>query len=176
MVCGARAADAGDEQALKAFEGVRAVLQHPRCQNCHIPGDAPLQFDAGLRHTQNVQRGPVGLGRQGMQCATCHGEKNPPVSYGMHVPPGAPNWRLPPPQMKMVFIGLSPRELCAAIKDPEKTGGKDLKGMLEHVSHDKLVGWGWDPGPGRTTPPLSRAEVVQAFQDWMRLGAPCPQS
>lgn len=174
--CAGRFGNSSDRQARTAFDGVRAVLQHPRCQNCHIPGDAPLQLDAGLPHSQNVQRGPVGLGRDGMHCGTCHGEKNPPASYGTHVPPGAPNWRLPPPQVKMVFVGLSPRELCSSIKDLEKTGGKDLKGMLEHVSHDELVGWGWDPGPGRTMPPLSRAEFVQAFQDWMRLGAPCPQS
>jgi len=24
-------------QAVRAFETVREVLQHPRCQNCHIP-------------------------------------------------------------------------------------------------------------------------------------------
>ena len=176
LVAGAGAAEVDNAAGVKAFEGVRAVLQHPRCQNCHIPGDAPLQLDKGLPHAQNVQRGLVGLGNVGMQCGTCHGEKNPPASYGMHVPPGAPNWRLPPPQTKMVFIGLSPRELCTVIKDPEKTGGKDLKAMLEHVSHDKLVAWGWDPGPGRTIPPLSHDEFVAAFQDWMKAGAPCPQS
>ena len=38
--------------ALAAFTTVQKVLQHPRCQNCHIPGDAPLQFDAGLPHVQ----------------------------------------------------------------------------------------------------------------------------
>ena len=41
---------------LAAFETVRQVFQHPRCQNCHIPGDAPLQFDAGRTHAQNVLR------------------------------------------------------------------------------------------------------------------------
>src|SRR5450830_684421 len=40
--------------ALRAFEIVRMVLQHPRCQNCHIPGDAPLQGDEGHPHNQNV--------------------------------------------------------------------------------------------------------------------------
>jgi hypothetical protein len=33
-----------------AFETVRAVLQHPRCQNCHPEGDAPLQGDDGHAH------------------------------------------------------------------------------------------------------------------------------
>src|SRR5215831_8940826 len=89
------------------FETVRAVLQHPRCQNCHIPGDAPLQFDAGLVHGQNVMRGGDGMGAPGLPCSTCHGTANPPASWGEHMPPGAPSWRLPPPQRKMVFIGLS---------------------------------------------------------------------
>ena len=56
---------------LAAFETVRQVFQHPRCQNCHIPGDAPLQFDQGVPHAQNVLRGPDGHGSPGMTCATC---------------------------------------------------------------------------------------------------------
>src|ERR1019366_2991469 len=103
------------DEALRAFEIVRSVLQHPRCQNCHIPGDAPLQGDEGQVHTQFVKRGPYGLGAAAMECAVCHQEQNLPVSYGKHGPPRAPNWRLPSPEFKMVFIGLSPRELCIAI-------------------------------------------------------------
>src|SRR5215475_13930847 len=78
------------QAALAAFSTVQKVLQHPRCQNCHIPGDAPLQFDAGLAHTQNVQRGQNGNGAPGLGCATCHGTVNTPASYGAHMPPGAP--------------------------------------------------------------------------------------
>ncbi len=115
-----------NSRAARAFETVRSVLQHPRCQNCHIPGDAPLQFDAGLRHTQNVVRGAKGHGATAMECATCHQTQNSPESYGVNAPPGAPTWHLPPPETKMVFIDLSPRELCAVIKDRKATGGKDL--------------------------------------------------
>src|SRR6266498_3847082 len=87
------AAKVTKDEGLAAFETVRAVLQHPRCQNCHIPGDAPLQFDAGLVHGQNVLRGPDGTGASGLACSTCHSTVNPPSSYGAHMPPGAPNWR-----------------------------------------------------------------------------------
>ena len=31
------------EAGLAAFETVRGVLQHARCQNCHPRGDTPLQ-------------------------------------------------------------------------------------------------------------------------------------
>src|SRR4029453_7177470 len=70
------------DAALRSFEVVRAVFQHPRCQNCHIPGDAPLQYDQGLRHAQNVMRGPSGHGAVAMECPTCHRDDNPPASYG----------------------------------------------------------------------------------------------
>src|SRR5882762_8639159 len=54
--------------AVRAFEVVRSVFQHPRCQNCHIPGDAPLQGDEGRTHAQNVMRGPDGRGAVAMEC------------------------------------------------------------------------------------------------------------
>jgi hypothetical protein len=58
------------EDGIAAFETVKTVLQHPRCQNCHIPGDAPLQFDDGRVHAQEVQRGLDGKGAPGLPCAT----------------------------------------------------------------------------------------------------------
>ena len=48
------------EDPVAAFEVVRAVLQSPRCVNCHPRGDAPLQGDDGHTHLQFVQRGPEG--------------------------------------------------------------------------------------------------------------------
>jgi hypothetical protein len=165
--------EAGD-RAARAFETVRAVLQHPRCANCHIPENAPRQHDTSVPHAMNVQRGPAGHGAIAMDCSTCHGKQNLPASYGLHVPPGAPTWHLPPPATKMVFIDVTPAQLCATIKNKAATGGKDLQAMLSHNRDDKLVGWGWDPGLGRAPVPIPRAEFVAAFQEWMNLGAPCP--
>jgi isoquinoline 1-oxidoreductase subunit beta len=173
----APAAPAADSEAgVSAFETVRQVLQHPRCQNCHIPGDAPLQLDDGRPHGQNVIRGADGRGAPGMPCATCHAEKNPPASYGANIPPGAPNWHLPPPQTRMVFINLTPGRLCATLKDRKATGGRDLKAMAEHVAHDPLVLWGWDPGVGRAPVSVPHAQFVEAFRTWISAGAPCPGS
>ena len=168
------AAPAPKQAALAAFDTIQTVLQHPRCQNCHIPGDAPLQFDAGLVHAQNVKRGPDGMGAPGLPCSTCHGTKNLPASYGAHMPPGAPQWHLPPPERKMVFIGLPKGELCANLKDTARNGGKDLPALLEHVSHDKLVLWGWNPGVGRAPVPVPHDRFVAAFKTWIAGGAPCP--
>jgi len=161
-------------RGLQAFEVVRSVLQHPRCANCHIPEDAPRQLDTSRPHQMNVQRGPAGLGAAAMECNTCHGQENLPAGYGLHVPPGAPNWHLPPPQTKMVFIDVAPAQLCATIKDKAKTGGKDLAAMLAHNRDDKLVAWGWNPGLGRTPVPVPRDQFVAAFKAWMDAGAPCP--
>jgi len=162
------------QAALAAFATVQTVLQHPRCQNCHIPGDAPLQLDAGIEHTQSIQRGAHGMGAPGLPCTACHGTSNPPASYGPHMPPGAPGWRLPPPEHKMVFIGLSAAELCATVKDPKRNGGKDLAALFEHLSHDKLVMWGWDPGVGRAPVAVPHDALVAAAKTWIDAGAPCP--
>lgn len=159
---------------LAAFTIVQRVLQHPRCQNCHVPGDAPLQFDDGREHGQFVQRGPEGRGAVGLSCETCHGIANPPASYGPHAPPGAPGWRLPPPEHRMVFIKLSGGQLGRNLTDREKNGGRDLAQLLDHVSSDPLVLWGWDPGAGRAPVDVPHEEFVAAFKRWIAAGAPCP--
>jgi len=171
----AQTSNASTAEGIAAFETIRAVLQHPRCQSCHIPTDAPLQFDEGKPHAQNVKRGTDGRGAVGLGCGTCHFEKNPPASYGAHMPPGAPNWRLPPPKTKMVFIHLSSGELCRTIKNQKATGGRDLPAMFEHISSDQLVLWGWNPGVGRKPVSVPHAEFVSKFQTWMDAGAPCPK-
>ncbi len=160
-------------EGLQAFETVRVVLQHPRCQNCHIPGDAPLQYDAGLTHQQHVKRGDDGKGAAGLPCASCHATENPPAAYGHNQPPGAPNWALPPPEHKMVFIGLDSGPLCRGLKDEKENGGKDMAALIEHVVADKLVLWGWDPGVGRAPVSTPHAEFVAAFKTWADAGAPC---
>jgi len=161
--------------AVTAFETVRAVLQDPRCQNCHPAGDAPLQGDEGRVHDQFVQRGPDGRGLPGEQCSTCHGKSNLPDSYGPRQPPGvSTEWHLPPAEMKMVFVGMSSRALCEQLKDPARNGHKDLAELVKHVSSDPLVLWAWSPGLGRRPVPISHADFAAAFRRWTDAGAPCP--
>jgi len=155
-----------------AFLQLYRVLTSPRCQNCHAAGDAPLQGDDSHVHIQNVKRGADGHGVTAMRCDTCHQTVNLP---GEHMPPGNPKWALPPPQHKMVFVGRSPAELCQQIKDPKQNGGRSLDQLLDHVANDDLVGWGWNPGDGRTLPPLSRPETAAQMKIWIAGGAACPQ-
>lgn len=171
--CGA-ARQKSEAEAVAAFATVHEVFQHPRCRNCHIPGDSPLQRDAGLVHAQGVVRGPEGHGAAGLPCSTCHGESNAPGAYGAYAPPGAPHWGLPPPHQKMAWIGLAPAQLCAMIKDKNANGGRDLDALLKHVSEDKLVLWGWAPGGDRAPVSVPHAEFVSKFGQWTAAGGPCP--
>lgn len=156
----------------EAFLQVYKVFTHPRCQNCHPAGDAPLQGDDSHVHLQNVKRGRDGHGVYGMRCDTCHQTTN---LAGEHMPPGNPKWALTPHEHKMIFVGRTPSELCRQLKDPKQTGGRSLQQVLEHVSSDDLVGWGWNPGEGRSLPPLSRAETSAQMKTWIEGGAACPE-
>lgn len=155
-----------------AFLAVYKVLMSPRCMNCHPKGDIPLQGDDSHLHTMDVTRGPDGKGVYAMKCANCHQSGNTP---GLNMPPGNPNWHLPPADMPMVFEGRSPRELALQLKDPNKNGHKTLQQLITHVSKDPLVLWGWNPGDGRTLPPLSHAEFTKQFKEWVAKGAVIPE-
>ena len=123
-------------------------------------------------HAQNVQRGEGRKGKYALKCANCHQETNLP---GENMPPGNLNWHVPKKDMSLVFQGKSPRELADQLKDPKRNGGKTLEQLLEHVTHDKLVLWGWEPGEGRTKPPLSHAEFAKRFCEWVEKGATSPE-
>lgn len=162
-------------RGLAAFATVQQVFQHPRCQNCHIPGDAPLQFDAGATHSMGVVRGPDGHGAPGLPCSTCHGTANSPPSYGPAAPPGAPHWALPGPEHKMAWISLTPPALCEIIKDKDENGGRDFPALITHVSEDSLVLWGWNPGGDRAPVSVPHADFVVKFKEWAAAGGPCPE-
>ena len=174
--CGKRATPGQEQAGADAFATVHAVFQHPRCANCHIPGDSPLVGDLKQPHPMGVVRGPEGHGALGLPCASCHGDRNSPASYGLHAPPGAPHWGLPPPDQKMEWIGLSPRETCEMIKDRKRNGDRDLAALLKHVSEDKLVLWGWSPGGARAPVSVPHDQLVAAFKTWVDAGGPCPDA
>ena len=45
--------------------------------------------------------------------------------------------------------------------------------MLDHLQ-TPLVKWGWSPGDGRSTPPLSYSEFVNDMRNWADKGGACP--
>jgi hypothetical protein len=161
-------AASGDGALFTAFV---PVLRHPRCMNCHSQGDFPRQGDDGHPHTMNVRRGPAGMGVTAEKCSTCHQDHN---LNGAHLPPGAPGWHLPPPSMPMIWQGLTDAQLCQSIKDPKQNRGRNLDQLVEHLTEDKLVMWGWNPGQGRTPVPIPHDEFSAKVKAWRAAGAPCP--
>jgi hypothetical protein len=130
-----------------------------------------------------LRRGPDGNGVFAMKCTNCHQAANGP---GPHTPPGAPQeaaegglpaasrWRLPGPSAPMVFQGRSPGQLCRQLKDPKQNGELTPDRFLHHVTTDPLVLWAWNPGEGRTTPPLSHEEFAAVVKTWVDAGGACP--
>jgi hypothetical protein len=159
---------AGDGALFAAFV---SVLRHPRCMNCHSQGDFPRQGDDGHQHAMNVRRGPDGHGVTAEKCSTCHQEENLP---GAHMPPGAPHWGLPPPNIPMIWQGLTDAQICRSIKNPKENKNRNLDQLVEHFAQDELVAWGWNPGEGRNPIPMPRDEFVAKVKQWQAAGAPCP--
>ena len=157
-------------ESVKAFMEVYKVLMSPRCMNCHPSGDVPLQGDDSHLHTMLPHRGKDGKGMYAMKCSNCHQAEN---VAGLHMPPGNPNWHLPTANMKMVFQGRTPRQLALQLIDPKTNGNKNFQQLIEHAD-DGLVKAGWNPGEGRTLPPLSHEAFKNAWLKWLNTGAFAP--
>jgi len=158
------------DDAAAAFEALIPVLHHPRCMNCHSTGDFPRQGDDSHPHTMQVRRGPDGDGALAVKCSTCHQDHN---LDGLHVPPGAPDWRLPSPATPMIWEGLNGHQLCELFKDPNQNGNRSVGQIVEHMS-TPLVLWAWNPGDGRTPVPMPQAQFLAKVKEWAAKGAACP--
>ncbi len=148
-----------EEESKAAFNEAYTVFMSPRCLNCHPAGDVPLQGDDSHLHTQGVKRGADGKGLYAMECKSCHQDTNIP---GDHMPPGHPNWHLPPADRKMVFEGKSPAQLAVGFKDQKFTGFKTMDEFIKHVENDPLVKHSFTYGK---KPPLSHQEFVAKVKE-----------
>lgn len=155
-------------QSMAAFEEAGKVILNPRCLNCHPAGDTPLQNDDGRLHRPLVVRGEDGLGAIGMRCTACHGQTN----FQAGRVPGNPVWHLAP--IEMAWAGKSLGQICEQLKDPKRNGGKSLEQIVDHMANDALVGWGWNPGPGRTPVPGTQKDFGELIKFWVDTGAHCP--
>jgi hypothetical protein len=90
------------------------------------------------------------------------------------MPPGDPEWHLPPENMPMVFEKKTARELCLQFKDPAQNGNRTPKQIVEHL-RTSLVLWGWNPGEGRTPVPVPYEEFLKKMTEWVEKGARCPE-
>ena len=122
-------------------------------------------------HQPLAVRGKDGHGAVAMACTTCHGASNFAPSANWSVP-GNPKWGVAP--IEMAWEGRSLRQICQQVKDPKRNGGKTMKQIVDHMAHDDLVGWGWNPGPGRTPAPGTQQQFGALIQAWVDAGANCP--
>jgi len=159
-----------DGVAAAAFAAIVPVLRHPRCMNCHSAGDFPRQGNDSHPHTMQVRRGPDGHGVSAVKCSACHQDHN---LTGADTPPGAPDWHLPPPEMPMIWEGLTDRQLCELLKDPKQNGHRNVQQIVQHMS-TPLVLWGWHPGEGRSPIPMKLDTFLARVRDWAANGAACP--
>lgn len=156
------------QRSLALFEEVGKVLQHPRCLNCHPATARPTQSDHMRPHFPMVVRGEDGHGAVGMRCTTCHQAKN----YDQARVPGHPQWHLAP--ASMAWRGRTLGQICEQLKDRSRNGGKELAEIAQHMKEDSLVGWGWNPGIGRTPAPGTQQVFGDLFHAWVDSGAVCP--
>lgn len=168
----------GRPDGLAAWDSVYSVLTYPRCINCHTATNYPQQGDDRHRHFANVVRGPEGKGVAGLNCISCHQEKNSDAT-GV---PGGHGWHLAPLSMRWQDLNdrkLSSAEVCHGLIDRAKNHGLDGPGILKHHEEEPLVLWAWNPGrrpdgSARSLPPLTHDQFVEATRHWVAARTPCP--
>ena len=76
--------------------------------------------------------------------------------------------------MKMIFQGRTARELAAQLLDTAENGNKTTKELIDYISTNELVSGRWNPGEGRSPPPLPYDEFTRQFKLWINNGAFLP--
>jgi hypothetical protein len=169
--------------------------------NAAYPQDYPRQGDDRHPHYFNVLRGDTfafetaentgivypGKGTPFEQCTSCHGTMNDPVTGipGTTNPAAGPGpfWALAPASMAWESapgVPLNGARLCANLLNMNLNGGRTPEQLLSHLETEPLVKWSFNPrtrpnGEPRTTSPISQQALIQAFQQWIDEGTPCPQ-
>ncbi len=157
-----------NERAQALFAEAGKVIAHPRCMNCHPVGERPTQGIDMHPHSPLVVRGADDKGAIGMRCTTCHQDAN----FEPSNVPGHPLWHVAPKSMAWQTKSLA--QICEQIKDPRRNGGKTLAQIEEHMGHDSLVGWAWNPGGTRESAPGTQAQFGALISAWVASGAACP--
>jgi hypothetical protein len=158
-------------ESIAAWNQVATVLQHPRCLNCHQQ-NVPLQGDMRRVHIPLVVRGPDNHGVGAMRCGNCHNGSGNNETSGTPGAGGSGLWQLAP--VSMQWQGLSSGDLCMMLKDKARNGGRDGAALVDHMEHEPLVLWGWNPGGDRTPVPMPHDEFVEQMKLWVAGGMACP--
>lgn len=165
------------EQGLEAWSRIHEVASHPRCANCHTgPSGIPMwsgpSYGKTRPHGMNIVAGESRIGAETISCQTCHTVSD----RGNTVPHMAPRvnmaWQLAPAEAH--WFGKSSNEICNQLRDPELNGGRTFLELADHLDHDLILHWAWQPGGGREPAPYSLQEHVNDVLAWGVAGMPCP--
>ena len=79
----------------------------------------------------------------------------------------------------MAWEGKTAAELCRALTDRDRNGNRNLQATVEHLTEDKLVAWGWEPGidvhgQPREAVPVPKEEFDRIVVEWAKTGGQCP--
>lgn len=169
---------AGD--GLAAWDRIHEVNTHPRCLNCHVGADnIPLwgTREAPDRiHGMNINAGLSRIGAEGLSCRSCHQTSTRPNTVPNAAPHTGMDWQLAPVEFQ--WVGQTSVQMCEQLRDPDRNGGRDAAGLIEHILHDaELVGfitWSFNPGGGREPAPGSLQAHLEDMARWTAAGMPCP--
>lgn len=157
-------------RSIALFNEAGKVIESPRCMNCHPVSSRPTQTDAMTPHQPLVSGGVDGHGTAAMKCSNCHQADN----YAVSGVPGSPKWHLAP--LEMGWQGRTLGQICLQIKDPARNGGKDIAGIVKHMTDDRLVAWAWAPGGDRKPAPGTQEQFGRLIAAWAETGAHCPDT
>ncbi len=169
-------------QGLKSWSRIYEVASHPRCANCHTgPSDRPMwsgpSYGKTRVHGMNIQAGNSRIGAETILCSTCHTSKSEDWENANATDHAAPrvamNWSLAPANAH--WFGRTSQEICEQLRNPETNGGRDTLKIAEHLNHDLILHWAWNPGGNREPAPYSLQEHVNDILAWGIAGTPCPE-
>lgn len=164
-------------EGLSAWSRIYEVASHPRCANCHVGASGrPMwsgpSFGKERVHGMNIQAGESRMGLEFVPCSTCHTSKASNNSTLHAAPMVAADWRLAP--IEADWFGKTTEEICNQLRDPDRNGGRDWLALAEHLDHDVILHWAWNPGGAREAAPYSLQEHVNDILAWGVAGQPCP--
>ena len=166
------------QDGLAAWSRIYEVTSHPRCANCHVgPSDRPMwsgpSYGKTRPHGMNIRADESRIGAETIPCRTCHATtRDKSTGAPHHAPQVTDAWMLAP--VEAHWFGRSSDEICAQLRDTDLNGGRDFLEIAEHLGHDVILHWAWEPGGGREPAPYSLAEHTEDVLAWGAAGMPCP--
>lgn len=151
---------ATETEGLEAWSRIYEVASHPRCANCHTGvSDRPMwsgpSYGTTRPHGMNIHAGGSRIGAEHLLCSTCHTTKDQDWDNANAMPHAAPrvsmSWQLAP--VEADWFGRSSIEICEQLRDPDRNGDRDMLALAEHLDHDLILHWAWEPGGGREPAP-----------------------